>query len=181
MNISDSLNNIYIFDDVFPSHIAHKFYSFIINSYFKLNLNDSESFDYKSFYMFGAKFTKEDLIKLGALEHLPVKLKNKFKMNLNNLNRCLVNAITPSGVYHPHDDSLDNAKWSFIYYANMKWDLEWGADTLFLNNNKEDIVKTVQCKPNRAVIFDARIPHLIRPSTSIAPPYRFSLNMTFKK
>ena len=60
-------------------------------------------------------------------------------------------------------------------------DIQGNADTLFLNNNKEDIVKTVQCKPNRAVIFDARIPHLIRPSTSIAPPYRFSLNMTFKK
>ena len=58
MNISDSLNNIYIFDDVYPSHIAHKFYSFIINSYFKLNLNDSESFDYKSFYEYWSEPTK---------------------------------------------------------------------------------------------------------------------------
>ena len=181
MTISNNLNKIYIFDNVYPSHVTQKIYSFILNSYFKLNLNDSESFDYKSFDMFGAIFTKEDLIKLGAIEHLPINIKSKFKMNLNNLNRCLINAVTSAGVYHPHDDSLDNAKWSFIYYANMKWDLEWGADTLFLNNNKEDIIKTVQCKPNRVVIFDATIPHLIRPCTSTAPAYRFSLNMTFSK
>ena len=45
--------------------------------------------------------------------------------------------------------------------------------------NKKDICQYVQCKPNRVVIFDGTIPHLIRPSTMAAPHHRWSINMTF--
>ena len=62
----------------------------------------------------------------------------------------------------------------------MKWDLEWGGDTLFLDDDRINISSIIQPKPNRVVVFDAKIPHLIRPSTIIAPQYRFSVNMTFK-
>ena len=117
---------------------------------------------------------------MGIIEHLPEKIKKQFNISLETNDRGIVNAITSNGVYHPHDDHGSDIKWSFLYYANMKWDLEWGGDTLFLNDDRQTISNTVQCKPNRVVIFDATIPHLIRPTTIIAPPYRFSINMTFK-
>jgi len=172
---------IYIFDNVYQSHYTQKFYNFIINSYFQINLNDSDSNDYDNTKLFGSKYSKEDLEQMGIIEHLPEHIKKQFNISLENNDRGLVNAITSSGVYHPHDDAGNGAKWSFLYYANMKWDLEWGGDTLFLNDDRQTINNVVQCKPNRVVIFDATIPHLIRPTTNIAPPYRFSINMTFKE
>ena len=171
---------IYIYDNVYESHYTNKFYDFIVNSYFKISSHDSNSRDYHNEKSFGASYSIRDLEQMGIIEHLPDEIKNKFNISLKNCGRGLVNAVTSSGVYHPHDDAGDNAKWSFLYYANMKWDLEWGADTLFLDDDRINISSIIQPKPNRVVVFDARIPHLIRPSTIIAPQYRFSVNMTFK-
>lgn len=173
-------NGIYIYDNVYPSYCTQKFYDFIINSYYQINLNDSNSSDYYNKQSFGSKYSKEDLEELGIIEHLPDDIKERFGLSLETNDRGLVNAITSNGVYHPHDDAGNGAVWSFLYYANMKWDLEWGGDTLFLNEDRKSILTTVQCIPNRVVIFNAQIPHLIRPTTIIAPPYRFSINMTFR-
>ena len=49
-----------------------------------------------------------------------------------------------------------------------------------LTDNKKNISQVSQCKPNRIVLFDATIPHLIRPSSMYAPHYRWSINMTFR-
>tara|TARA_A100001388_G_C28714961_1_gene473281 strand:+ start:136 stop:690 length:555 start_codon:yes stop_codon:yes gene_type:complete len=176
------INNqeIYIFDNVYESHHTQKFYDFIIKSYFMIDLNDSNTSDYHNEKSFGAKYSMDDISNMGIVKYLPNNIKEKFNISMENCDRGLVNAITSSGVYHPHDDSGNGAKWSFLYYANMKWDLEWGGDTLFLNDDRQTINNVVQCKPNRVVIFDATIPHLIRPSTNIAPQFRFSVNMTFK-
>ena len=171
---------IYIYDGVYESHYAMKFYDFIINSYFKISSIDSNSRDYHNEKSFGASYSIKDIERMGIIEHLPDYIKTKFNISLENCQRGLVNAVTSSGVYHPHDDAGDNAKWSFLYYANMKWDLEWGGDTLFLDDDRVNISSIIQPKPNRVVVFDAKIPHLIRPSTIIAPQYRFSVNMTFK-
>lgn len=171
--------DIYIFDNVYDTHITQKFYYFIIGSQYKISLKDTSCKDYHNEESFGAIYSMKDISNMGIIQHLPENIKNKFNINLDTCNRGLVNAVTSSGVYHPHDDSSSGEKWSFLYYANLKWDLEWGADTLFLTDDRHNIFDTVQCKPNRVVIFDATIPHLIRPSTNIAPQYRFSVNMTF--
>jgi hypothetical protein len=171
---------VHIFDNVFDSHYTQKFYTFIINSYFKINMNDSNSMEYSQNKTFGAGFSKGDIDRMGIIRALPKNIKEKFNINIDSMQRALVNAISQNGSFHPHDDAGDYTKWSFLYYANLKWDLEWGADTLFLNNDRKNISNIVQCKPNRVVVFDASIPHLIRPSTIDAPTYRFSLNMTFK-
>lgn len=171
---------VYIFDDVFDSHYTQKFYSFILNSYFKINMSDNDSMEYSQNKTFGAVFSKGDIDRMGIIKALPKNIKEKFNINIDSMQRGLVNAISPNGSFHPHDDSGSGAEWSLLYYANLKWDLEWGADTLFLNNDRKNIENIVQCKPNRIVVFEASIPHLIRPSTMNAPTYRFSVNMTFK-
>ena len=177
---TENNKDIFIFDDVFESHNTQKFYDFIINSHFQLNLDDSNSSDYHNNKSFGSSYSIDDLKKLGVIEFLPENIKKQFNISLETNDRVLVNAITSCGVFHPHDDSGQGATWSFLYYANMKWDLEWGGDTLFLKDDRLTIEHITQCRPNRVVIFDATIPHLIRPTTNIAPPYRFSINMTFK-
>ena len=172
---------IYIYDNVYATHQTQKFYDFITRSYFKISINDSDCKDYPNVKLLGASYSIEDIKNMKILEELPSNIKDKFNMTIDTNDRCLVNVVTSNGVYSPHDDAGNGAKWSMLYYANLKWDLEWGGDTLFLNDNRTSIHTTVQCVPNRVVVFDARIPHLIRPSTQSAPPYRFSINMTFKE
>jgi hypothetical protein len=190
MNLKTKNNkNIYIFDNVFESHLAQKFYIFILNSFFKINfLSDSSVLDYHNKFSnsFGSSFSPDDVESLGFLKNLPDEIKNKFNICPKNMSRCLINIISPMNAYHPHDDSGKNVKWgsikwSLIYYVNLKWQIEWAADTLFLDENREKIEYFTQCIPNRIVIFDATIPHIIRPSTIIAPQHRFSINMTFLK
>jgi hypothetical protein len=61
----------------------------------------------------------------------------------------------------------------------MNWNPEWGGDTLFLNESGEEIQYLSQFKPGRMILFDSSIPHLIRPSTVLAPHHRFSFAAKF--
>ena len=96
---------IYIYDNVFPTHHTQKFYNFISTSYFTISFNDSECKDYPHPKLLGASYSKTDIENIEILKLLPKNIKDKFNTS---------------------------------------------------------------------------IPHLIRPSTQSAPPYRFSINMTFK-
>lgn len=178
---TENNKDIFIFDNVFEAHQIQKMYYFIINSNFKLNENDDPFAEYKSKYSqtFGCHFTPDDTKSFGILDYLPKNILDKFNLNYHTVDRCIINNITPLDTHYPHDDASTNMKWSLLYYANLKWELEWGADTLFLKDNKKDILHISQCKPNRVVIFDSTIPHLIRPSTMSAPHHRWSINMTF--
>tara|TARA_Y100000289_G_C3923155_1_gene151658 strand:- start:102 stop:659 length:558 start_codon:yes stop_codon:yes gene_type:complete len=179
---TENNKDIFIYDNVFESHNVQKYYYYIINSFFKLNGKDGDVLEQQDKYSVGisSNYDKNDVADFKFLDNLPEDIKTKFNINFNTIDRCIVNVVTSFNSFHIHDDSGKEAKWSLLYYANLKWDIEYGADTIFLNDNRKDLVHTVQCKPNRIVIFDATIPHVIRPSTITAPHYRFSINMTFK-
>jgi Rps23 Pro-64 3,4-dihydroxylase Tpa1-like proline 4-hydroxylase len=166
-----------IHDNVFEFADCHKFFNYVIGqSNFKIGLTDSKArLQEKVLY---ANYTPNHLKELKFLELLPIEFKYKYKYT--TVERTFINVVTPNGVYYPHDDSGTQAKYSLLYYLNMNWNLEWGADTLFLDSKTNEIIKTVQCKPNRLIMFDAKIPHMIRPSTIIAPQYRYSISITFR-
>ena len=178
---TENNKDIFIYDDVFEAHQIQKMYSYIINSKYMLNVNDDPYHEYKTKFSttFGCMLTKEEIPEFGILNYMPQNIKNGFNLSLETNDRCIINNITALDTHYPHDDTGKNTKWSLLYYANLKWDLEWGADTLFLTDDKKDISQISQCKPNRVVLFDATIPHLIRPSTMAATHHRWSINMTF--
>ena len=178
---TENNKDIFIYDDVFESHQLQKMYFFILASRFSLHTNDDDMLEYKTKYSttFGCKFSDDDIERFGIINYLPKDIKKKFNITPKTTQRCIINNITPLDTHYPHDDAGSGVKWSLLYYANLKWDLEWGADTLFLTDDKKDKSQISQCKPNRVVLFDATIPHLIRPSTMASPHHRWSINMTF--
>ena len=182
MNLkTENGKDIFIYDNVFNSSQQQKMYYFILASSFRLSVTDDTLLDYTTKYSttFGSAYNPKDIKNFGILEYMPKTIKERFNMSLDTHGRCLINNITPLDTHCPHDDSGQNVKWSMLYYANLKWDIEWGADTLFLTDDKQEISQCVQCMPNRVVVFDATIPHMIRPSTMAAPHHRWSVNMTF--
>jgi 2OG-Fe(II) oxygenase superfamily len=57
-----------------------------------------------------------------------------------------------------HVDDTASDHYTLLYYPMASWEPAWGGETVFHRSNGE-IVLAVLPKPNRAVFFDARIPH----------------------
>ena len=50
---------------------------------------------------------------------------------------------------------------------------------LFYDDYSDEIIQSSKYKPGRIVLFDGKTPHSIRPSSHIAPQYRFTLFIGF--
>jgi hypothetical protein len=68
-----------------------------------------------------------------------------------------------------------------LVYVNLDWQDGWHGETLFYSESQKEIVFASPFTPNRVVVFDAKIPHTIRPQSHIAPFYRFTLTLVLKK
>jgi len=84
-----------------------------------------------------------------------------------------------SGEYHIDDQANDfNEIFTVMFYLNNKWDIEYGGETLFLNEKREDIDHAVLPKPGRGILFDGFIYHGPRSLDKNCPHLRMVL--TFK-
>jgi hypothetical protein len=66
-----------------------------------------------------------------------------------------------------------------LYYANLEWEQHWHGETLFYSEDLNEIDLAIRYTPGRIVVFDATIPHSIRPQSNVANNYRFTYAMTF--
>jgi Rps23 Pro-64 3,4-dihydroxylase Tpa1-like proline 4-hydroxylase len=57
----------------------------------------------------------------------------------------------------PHQDSYDKKGYTFLYYPNSVWDLEWGGKTAFILDEDKYYFKNP--KPNCAILFPGTIWH----------------------
>ena len=108
-------------------------------------------------------------------------LKKNGLFNLFKLKRAYASANTygSTGEYHYDDGAKEhNEIITIMYYLNSNWDINWGGETFFLNNDKNEIVHAVIPKPARAVMFDGFIPHGPRPLSKAF--YYLRMVLTFK-
>ena len=78
----------------------------------------------------------------------------KLNMNFSGFSRIYANGQTACQYGVPH---IDDGDMTFIYYPNLEWKLIWQSGLFFIENN--EIIKTVSYKPNRVVLFPAKITH----------------------
>ena len=85
-------------------------------------------------------------------------LYDKICQNLNKkfsaFSRIYANGQTSCQYGVPH---IDDGDMTFLYYPNLEWQLTWQGGLFFIKNN--EIYKTITYKPNRAVLFPAKIKH----------------------
>ena len=55
-----------------------------------------------------------------------------------------------------HKDTREPNGRTFLYYANPQWNVDWGGETIFYENNNPTVNFPV---PNSAVYFDGNIKH----------------------
>lgn len=56
-----------------------------------------------------------------------------------------------------HQDDPSDDSYTFLYYANPHWEIQWGGQTVFYKNEIEQCA--VEYTPNSAILFKGNIPH----------------------
>lgn len=113
--------------------------------------------------------SKNDVEKIPFLTN-PLVQEVIRKNNLSNVFQCRINLSNCSEYNTVH---YDNSKVTLLYYVNMEWKLEWGGQTLFLN---EDLTKVEHCsltEPGKLIVFEGSIPHMLVNPTIYAEESRF--------
>jgi hypothetical protein len=115
------------------------------------------------------------------LELSNILLKNNGLDKIFKLVRAYASANTYgfSGEYHTDDGAKEyNEIITIMFYLNDEWNLDFGGETFFLNNNRTDIEYAIIPKPARAILFDGFIYHGPRPLSKFCNELRMVL--TFK-
>jgi len=110
-------------------------------------------------------------------------LKKHFLLHLFKLNRAYASANTYgfAGEYHVDDDAKEyNEVITIMYYLNSFWNLDFGGETFFLNQKKDEIVQAITPKPGRMIIFDGAISHSPRPLSKICNEFRMVLTFKYR-
>ena len=95
--------------------------------------------------------------------------------------RMWVNAATKDSDFNYHSDDLVSGYKSMLYYANIKWDVNWDGQTIWRSEDLKNVEFISDFVPGRVVVFDSTIPHKAIISSKGAPPFRFTINCVWKK
>ena len=93
----------------------------------------------------------------------------KLGKGFKSVERIYANGQTAGQCGTPHCDDGD---FTFLYYANLEWDVNWQGHLIFMENEKDkqkegnafvntnmETSRIVSYKPNRAILFPAKIWH----------------------
>ncbi len=105
-------------------------------------------------------------------QHLKVRLKLKKNYHLT---RCYANGAPYGCEGQIHTDTINTTSKTIIYYCNPKWNINFGGETVFTNPEKNNIIQSVNPRPNRLIIFNGKIPHVARGISKTCPYMRVTL------
>lgn len=165
-------NGAFIYDDLVPKSDILKYFSMVKN------------FDYsiKHKSVASAKPNEHLFVKYLNLESMQkTKLFSIVSDILKNLNYKvqLVNSYVHNyGIDSPTAVHIDNTTPTVIYYANPRWEIDWGGET-FILDEKSDIKKAIFAKPGRVIVFDGNTTHMGKPTSVKAKERRYIIVFKF--
>jgi len=65
--------------------------------------------------------------------------------------------------------------YTIIYYAHNNWHYDWAGETVLLNDQKDEIIKSVYPTPGRIFAFDSSMPHVARTPSRICNQLRLTV------
>jgi len=143
-----------------------------------------KSFDYsiKHKSILSAKQNQLLFVKYLNLESIKkTSLYNKILNILKNLNfkvKLINSYVHNYGVDSQTYMHVDNSTPTVMYYANPKWDIDWGGETFIFDENN-DVKKTILAKPGRIAIFDGNTMHMGNPTSIRAAERRYAIVFKF--
>jgi|SaaInlLV_10m_DNA_4_1040232.scaffolds.fasta_scaffold09557_2 hypothetical protein len=172
------VEGIIVYDNVIHHHKQAILYNYCINSNFTISgWHDTESFKKEDFLH--SNWLWGDLEASEILEDSDIKtIMEENGFHQDNFNRSVLNLDTMADSHSPH--THPKGEWGLLIYVNTEWELSWGGETLFLDRDNE-IVYGSKFTPNRVLVFDANIPHLVKQQTRVADKFRMTLGIFFQK
>ncbi len=148
-----------------------------ITANYNIGWDDSSVFEHRQYPCLHHSVKKESWEQLNLVNEIQNhELRNKLE-ELSFVS-ATINLAVPSSIQFQHTHPQ---KYTMLYYINMEWKPEYYGETLFFNDLGTEVEYTSLFKPGRIVFFDGNIPHTIRPSSHIAPSYRFTLFASFNE
>ena len=167
---------VYVYDGLVPLIMRQSVLDFCKKSFYRIGWEDGEAEKSRNFQFLYASFTEEEDYAAKLLPHLisntPV---GQHVQGLRRI-KSVVNLSLPTNTYFAHSHP---EKFVVLYYANTLWEHEWHGETVFYTEDLSEIELCVKYTPGRVVVFDATIPHALRPQSTTADDYRFTYAFFF--
>jgi hypothetical protein len=93
------------------------------------------------------------------------------------LSRCFLNGHTygQDGTVHQDTACREIGTYTMIYYPCLEWMTEWGGETVFFEDDRRSIHRSLSYKPNSFAMWDARVWHVGRAPARICPELRITM------
>lgn len=169
MQIFDE-SDIVSYDDVFNNEDYNKIVSHLSEARWRYgHSSNKRNPNYKSSPSFWImELNDEELFTSTLLEKIKVVIGKKC-----TLTTVYANGHTYGTKGRPHQDSYDENGFTFLYYPNSVWDLEWGGKTAFILDKDKYYFRTP--KPNSAVLFPGMIWHYAEETSRLFTGLRITI------
>lgn len=169
-------DKIKVFDNVFSRKFQDDMYVYAKNSYFQLGITDSEEYIESPSHI-SSSYSREDIDRIGFLDRLRESEVGKHIENYEFF-KATVNLSKPVDIHYPHTHPNDLVA---LYYINTAWKVDWGGETLFFRDDFKEILYASIYTPNRVILFEPDIPHMLKPHTIHAPNLRMTIAVFFNR
>jgi len=160
-----SENDIISYDRVFDNDSYFKITNYISDAKWRYG-HGSYPKDDISFWIM--ELNDNEFFTKILLEKINTLVGKKF-----SLDSVYANGHTYGTKGRPHQDWYDKTGYTFLYYPNSSWDLEWGGKTIFILDRDKYFCKLP--KPNCAVLFPGRIWHYAEETSRLFTSLRVTI------
>jgi hypothetical protein len=168
---------LHVFDGAVDFSEREHIYSVVKNSVYKIGNEDADAIETAQHKYMCSYYNGEDVDTVGLLRFIQDTPVQSLIDGLP-LIRAHVNLSTPTDCHWAHDH---RGQLGLLYYVNKHWKHDWAGETMFFNDDLSEVCFASVYKSGRIILFDGEIPHSVRPQSSVAPTYRFTLSLFFQK
>ena len=165
--------NLEIFDDIFLYDYRLFLYTFCLKSHYKIGWEDTYEVENAHYKYLHSRWNEDDFKRIDFIKQISRNEKLLKFTEIYETKKYVANLSYPNAVYFAHTHGEEKV---LLYYANMQWKQEWAGETLFFDESGKEVVYTSTYTPGRIIIFDGKMPHTIRPQSSAAPHFRFTIS-----
>lgn len=162
---------IYVYDGLVSLEMRQSVMKFCKQSFYRIGWDDGETEKARNFQFLYAPFTEEEDRSARLLPYLINNTPVGQHVQMLRRTKSVVNLSLPTNTFfaHSHPEKI-----VILYYVNTIWEHEWHGETVFYSEDLSEIELCIKYTPGRVVVFDASIPHALRPQSSTADDYRFT-------
>lgn len=178
----DDERNIIVVDDAFSFAEISGLYTEAVNCKYSIyNSSESEVQSLDSKRLGCPLEINSSILQMVFTQKVVESLQDEVSQSKYYAARAYINLGIHSDPHkiHVDDFSTGDGK-TVLIYLNRNWDRDWGGETLFYDDSREEIKYISPFVPGRIIIFDGSIPHSAKSQHFNAPPYRFTLAVKFR-